>query len=476
MRLGRQGLAAALALGCTLTALGASGCDESSQVRRIALHDVTVIDGSGAPPRSGMVIVVVADRIDTILPTSDFTPFRRDSIVDGSGLFAIPGLWDLHVHLSKATPAALPVLIGTGVTAVRDMGGVLEDLREMRSEVEQGSRVGPRIFMAGPMLEAPATLERMATMATAEPFSRTRIALPDTARARVVVDSLAALGVDFMKIREYASDDIYRAVVDAAGARGLTVAGHAPFSMDPVEGAGLGLASFEHASYPYPLPDSGPQRTAILEAFSSGGVAIVPTLVAWETNVMFPDSLRLLVADSTGARDPRRRLVARALVDEWAGDVEDMAPRAPEYYRGYWGFIQRMSRDLKVMHDAGVPLLPGSDLASPGLYPGFALHEELERLVDWVGLSPGEVLSAATRQSAELVGAADSLGTLQAGKLADLVLLEADPLVDIRNTRRIHAVMSRGEWIESATLRALLQDLDPTTEGNIVLSRKPEAG
>lgn len=440
---------------------------------RVVFHDVTVFDGTGAPPRPGMAIVISGDRIDAVVPASDFRALPGDSIVDARGLHAVPGLWDLHVHLSNATAEALPMLLANGITSVRDMGGALDELRTMHAEVTSARRLGPRIFMAGPMLEAPATLERIATRNTTEPYRETRIPVPDTARARLVVDSLAMLGVDFIKIREYASHEVYRAVVEAASARGLAVAGHAPFSMDPVEGAGVGVVSFEHASYPYPLPEASADRAAILTAFRTSGVAMVPTLVAWETNVMYPDSLRLLVADSAGFRDPRRSLVAAALIEEWRRDIEGFGPRAAGYYQGYWGFINRMSRDLEAMHDAGIPILPGSDLAGPGLFPGFALHEELERMVEWVGMTPEAVLLAATRRSAELLGAADSLGTIEAGKLADIVLLEADPLLDIRSTRRIRSVLARGRLIDQTGIRGLLRGLDPTADGDIILSRRP---
>lgn len=457
-----------------LCALLLVGCGPTNGRGRIVIHDVTLFDGTGSPPRPGMVVVIAGDRIDEILPTAEFEARGRDSIVDGRGFWVIPGLWDLHVHLSTAGAEALPVLLANGVTSVRDMGGVLGELRSMRAEASSGRRAGPRIFMAGPMLEAPATLERIAGQATSEPYRETRIPVPDTVRARIVVDSLADLGVDFIKIREYATEAVYAAVVDAASARGLAVAGHAPFSMDPAQSAQLGIGSFEHASYPYPLPEEGPERSTILSAFRTGGVAIVPTLVAWETNVMFPDSLRLLIADSTGARDPRRRLVSERLVRAWTEDVEDTGPRAPDYYRGYWSFIERMSADLEAMHDAGIPVLPGTDLAGPALFPGFALHDELERMVEWIGMTPRAVLIAATRGSADLLGASDSLGTVEPAKLADLVLLEGDPLADIRNTRRIRAVVARGRWFDRTLVRDLLRGLDPTTRGDVVLSRRPE--
>lgn len=464
----RRRPAAAMLVAAVLAGATAA-CGPTGPTGRIILDGVTLVDGTGAPARSGMAVVVRAGRIESVASAADVERQRGDSVVDGSGLFAIPGLWDLHVHLSKAKAATLPVLAAHGVTSVRDMGGDLEELRAMAADVRAGRRVGPRIFMAGPMLEAPATLERMAGSSTGEAYHITRVAIPDTARARAVVDSLARLGVDFVKIREYAGEDTYRAVVAAARRNGLAVAGHAPFSMDPKEGAGLGLASFEHASYPYPLPDDSASRRGILDAFVGGGVAVVPTLVAWETQVMVPDSLAALVADSLGRRDPRMALLSGFLRSEWRHDLEDTGPRSDGYYAGFRGYLERQSSDLLAMRRAGIPVLPGSDLGGVGIFPGWSLHRELMHLVEWVGLTPAEAIESATRRAAELLGAADSLGTLEPGKVADLVLLDADPLADIRNVRRVHGVVLRGELLGPERIHALLGGLHPSEDGGIRL-------
>jgi imidazolonepropionase-like amidohydrolase len=241
--------------------------------------------------------------------------------------------------------------------------------------------------------------------------------------------------------------------------------------MDPVEAAALGVASFEHASYPYPLDTVPASRKRILDAFVSNHVVIVPTLVAWFTHLMDEDSVRVLVADSLGERDPRRRLLPDFLAYEWQVDVDKAKRKDNATMLGWRGFFFTQARDLQAMHAAGVTMLPGSDLASVPLFPGYSLHQELENLVQYVGLSPMEAIESATRQPAEFFGMEDSLGTVEPGKLADVVLLSANPLENIGNTRRIVGVVLNGRYIDQGEIRGLLGGLTPETTGNITLEQ-----
>lgn len=439
----------------------------------LIIDRVTVIDGTGAAPRRSQAITIVGDRIAAIGPAD---PSRRPEgarVIDAGGRWAIPGLWDLHVHVTKAGEEALPLLLGNGITSVRDMGGDFDVIRSMARRIAAGQIDGSRIWTPGPMLERPDTFERLAGQATRERYRRTRVSIPDTATARRVVDSLASLGVDFVKVREAASHEVYAAIVRAARMKGLAVAGHAPYGLDPVAGADLGIASFEHASYPYPLDTLPGRRREILDAFVRSGVAIVPTLVAWRTQLQHPDSLAVLIHDSAGRRDPRRPLISDALAYEWAVDLESMESKGAEELSGWNRFLDRTAADLRAMHQAGIPVLPGSDLGGIALFPGWSLHEELEALVEEVGLTPMEAIVAATRAAAELLGVEDERGTLEEGKAADIVLLSADPLADIRNTRAIAAVVKGGRLYGTAGIRRLLGGLTPLARGGIELSPEP---
>lgn len=457
------------ALACAALLGGCGGVRSPDRSGPLVFRHLTLLDGTGAPPRPGMTLIVERDRILTVGPDDSVRIPPAARVVDARGRFAMPGLWDMHVHLSKARAGALPVLVGNGVTSVRDMGGDPVELKAWRDSIRGSHLVGPEIRMAGPMLESPAVRERLEKSGTHEDWRHTRVFLSDPASARSLVDSLAALGVDFIKVREIHTPEVVAAVAEACRARGIRVAGHAPYALDPVRGAALGMASFEHASYPYPLDPDPEERARVLGAFVAHGVAIVPTLVAWRTNLMDLDSLLAMARDTLSTRDPRLRLVSPHLAREWRIDLEDRKPKSVESLRGWREFFETTCRDLRAMHEAGIPILPGSDLATAGLVPGYSLQDELELLVRHVGLSPMEAIECATRMPAEFFGVSEEKGTLEAGKRADLVLLDADPLREIRNTRRIVGVVLAGRYFDTAQVRELLSGLPPTAAGTIAL-------
>lgn len=349
------------------------------------------------------------------------------------------------------------------------MGGDLDDLMRMRRRIAGGEITGPRMVVAGPMFDAPATIARLESSATREPYGRTRVPVAAAGDAARLVDSVGDLGVDFIKVRETASLEIYRAIVAAAHARGVPVAGHAPFEMDPLEGARLGLTTFEHASYPYPLDTLPAMRREQLRAFSEGGAAIVPTLVAWTTYLMHPDSVEVLIADSAGSRDARRPLLSSALLEEWAADLRGKQPQSPASLAAWCGFVRQTIADLRAFHQAGVPVLAGTDAGSVGLIPAWSLHDELELLVAGGVLSAADALHAATGLAARYAGRDPGLGTLQPGRGADLLVLRSDPTRDIRALRDLERVVLRGRMLGEDEIRSLRAAVPLSHRGGVNL-------
>lgn len=457
-RTGRPRLPAAggllLSLCCLLpAACGSPDRDRPAEERPLAITGVTVYDGLTSIPLHLHTVLIRGRRIELVGPT-ETTRIPADSrIVDGRGKFLIPGLWDMHVHLSKARASALPLFLVHGVTGVRDMGGDFAEVSRWRREIEAGERLGPRILTAGPYLEAPANVERMLEEGVVEPVERTRVPVPDPRAARRVVDSLAREGVDFIKVRTVADLDTYLAIGSASDSAGLPLAGHT-LGIRPDDILRAGQESIEHFLFPL-LDDLEPgERMRTFQELALRGVVVVPTMVTWaDAFLVSPDTLRAIVEDTAGRREPRRRYVARYLVEDWREQVAEMAAGDAEVD---WEAVYRSTlRNLREMSIARVQLLAGTDLAVVNVYPGSSLHREIELLAGEVGLSRRRAILAATGWAAEAAGVADSLGTIEPGKLADLVLLEGDPYEDVSNVRRIRAVVYRGELYDRQRLDAL---------------------
>jgi imidazolonepropionase-like amidohydrolase len=396
----------------------------ASGAASLAITDVTVVDPGSASPQPHMTVVVSGTRITALGPAGQVTVPRGTRVVDGARKFLIPGLWDMHAHLTDATEAAFPLLVAHGIAGVRDLGGNLAQLDRWRAEIARGTRLGPLIARVGPFVDGPKD----------ETTNRLAITAPEAARR--AVDSLAALGVDGLKVHNKLPRDAFFALLARARQRSLRVAVHLPEGVSAAEASDSGAASLEHIetlitsaayrpgatakTWDAALDESrGESGARLFATFVRNGTYYDPTLTAyyhgfvhWEGN----DTAKV-----------RKRRLALSQLMAVAGD----------------------------MHRAGVPLLAGSDFteASVGVRPGADLHHELAMLVE-VGLTPREALQCATLHPARFLGMQDSLGTIATGKRADLILLAANPLENIHNTRTIQAVVLGGRLIEVPAPRA----------------------
>ena len=446
------GSIALLVIGCA----GADATPQPGAQTLLAIVDVTVIPATGAPPLGGATVLIRGDRITAVGAAATLDIPAGARVIDGSGKFLIPGLIEMHGHVSKTRASALGLFIANGVTTVRDMGGDHQELLRWRREVRSGERVGPRLLLAGPYLESASNVERMRRdppEARVEPFERTRIPVGSPADARRVVDSLATLELDYLKIRTVQDRDTYLAINRAADAHGLRLVGHVS-GLSPELVLEAGQDGIEH--FFYPLLDSltEAERAGFWRQFAERGVAIVPTLVTLDRTANVPVArLQEIVDDSLGAIEPRRRYLSRFLVLDWREQVLEQSDARNALLRRLY---PSLLRNLREMHASGMDVLVGSDVAVLNVFPGSSLHEEMALFAKDLGLSPADVLERTTRLSARFLGIADSVGTIEPGRIADLVLLDADPLADIRNVARISAVVVRGEPSDRAALDALL--------------------
>jgi hypothetical protein len=458
----------------------------------IAITDVTVIDATGAPPRPRMTVVIEGDRIAEIRPSSAGANFNGASVVEGAGRYLIPGLWDAHVHtfvFPWQPDHQLPLFIANGVTGIRDMGGALPTsasdemgggfpvnvIDTIRAAIASRERVGPRIVV-GVMVDGPAPVWPVALAA-------------DTADEGLqVVATIAEAGADFVKVYTLLPREAYLAIAEAANERDFPFAGHVPIAVTAREASDAGQHSVEHFSdslLPYcstaeeeiltelRAAAAGPAPVQayaaaffgmlprFLETFAPDKVeALATRFVAnqtWFTPTLILGQNAALAGDPAQIADPRLRFLPSEVVASWnpQGDGRPVARTAED---------RAMTRQLmetgtaitETMQGMGVHLMAGTDTGLPYVFPGFSLHDELALLVD-AGLTPLQALQAATRNTAQAVGLGDELGTVEVGKLADLVLLEADPLAAITNTTRIAAVVANGRLLAHLELRDLLQ-------------------
>jgi imidazolonepropionase-like amidohydrolase len=430
--------------------------------------------------------VLAGDRIVAVGPSARIKAPSSARVIDGAGRFLLPGLWDLHVHVTAFGSAALPLFVANGVTGIRDVGGELSMIRAMAAAAKTGD--APRIVFSGPILDGPGTVS-----GPPKPLRETlRVALAGPDQAKAVVDSLATLGVDLIKVHSGLGRDAYHAVVDEARRRGLPVTGHIPDEVTAAEAIDAGQHAIDH-QFGIPIANSG--RVAELTARLVAAMKTYHDTSAGRIHPMGTHHVRLAIDDSAlasyRAESARRFAAVVAAKGTWlvptlavlrvAARLEEDEIAEPATLRYVSKAAQsRMSREqrkahstaadiaagraklerwltaFRELHRAGARFATGTDVGFMGVIPGFSVHDELE-LLTRVGLSPAEALLAATRNAAAVAGRANRVGTIEVGKEADLVLLDANPLEDIRNTRRIQAVVLRGRALDRTALDDLLE-------------------
>lgn len=420
----------------------------------VVITHATIIDPDASSVRRDHAVVVRGSRIERVAPSASVGPIAGARIIDATGKFLIPGMWDMHVHLdASGGRPLLGLYLAAGVTGVRDMNGDLARLRGWQREIAAGTLAGPRMVVSGPYITGRVVPLPHLLALTPE----------DGARA---VDSLGRAGVDFIKVHNRLSRETGAAIGRAAARHGLVVAGHVSLPVTPLEAARNGVRSQEHL---YAFPNwCSPDDSAViagateLQQYVMGGCTserqeAMHAALARERTWITPT-----LAVQQGLAEMRTLIVRGDSTAQYYSDTlllrlaEEMTfpPSPPAAAVAAGGrLLERRLALVGALHRAGVPILGGTDspLAVGG--PGASLAGELEWLVR-AGLSPREALRTVTTAPARYF-AADSLGAVSAGRLADLVLLDADPLASIANVRRIALVVSNGRVLDARDLERL---------------------
>jgi hypothetical protein len=449
-----------------------------TQLRPLVFNHVTVIDMTGAPAKADMTVVVVGNRIAALGKTGTVRAPKGAQVVDATGEYLIPGLWDMHVHVFHyrlplpPDEYDFPLFIANGVTGVREMWTRMDKVDQIklwRKQFYEQPGTVPRFLAVGTLVDGPPnTWKNSDTVST--PYE-----------ARILVDRLKAGGVDFVKVYNGLSREAYFAIADEARKQQFPVAGHVPFSILWREASDAGQRSIEHltgipkvffdfdcltlerllkealpkaSAADRPFMEQGlelcdeKKALALFQHLAKNGTWQVPTLVLSKIDATDSDTLY---------GDERLKYLPGG--KDHFNDWEDFHSRRQKRTTEEWDVARKAQQrhlDLVgMMHRAGVQFMAGTDVSNPYVYPGFSLHDELVLFVK-AGFTPMEALQTATRNPAKFLGMLDSLGTVEKGKFADLVLLDANPLDDISNTQQIGAVIVNGTYLTKESLQKML--------------------
>lgn len=450
----------------------------------VAITNVNIIDVESGSVQSGMDVLITADRILEVRETST-EGLETARVIDGSGKYLIPGLWDMHAHpddpeMWRMKPnetgrdLLMPLFVLHGVTGIRDMAGSLKVIKTWREKMANASLLSPVIYAAGPLIDGP------------DPMWDGSIGIPNTKLVPQKVDKLVEDGVDFLKIYSLLPDSIFFSLAEYARANDIPFCGHVPQTVTNAQASNAGMKSLEHL-LDIPLEvssaeervrnrtiDYGPiddrlgryvYRTQLIidtydqkkadklyQLFVKNDTWITPTISLWYKNAYF----------ETEVKEDQKyfKYLPKYMVRYWKPEVNDhLKFRQPEFLEIQKKMVDHYSRIIGDMHKVGVKLLAGTDTgANPLCWPGLGVHLELE-MFEKAGLSPTEALKTATINPVKYLGVEEDYGTIKKGKFADMVLLTENPLESISNTQKIFAVIKGGSFYSKGRIKEFLEEI-----------------
>lgn len=486
---------------CLLLSLLMTACATPEEVLNgsLAIENVTVIDPATRTVREHQSVLIENDRIVAVFPSGE-DDYTAVTVIDGSDRFLIPGLMDMHVHVAHPnfSQTTLLLMLANGVTGVREMSGdcweprseifaCIDEYRELQKAIDAGNVPGPRLLrISSAIVRGPGERQPPHVPEGAEDF----VTPSDADQARRLVTYLEDRNVDFIKTYNWLSRESYLALLDEAAKRGIEVSGHVPMPVSVTEAVEHGHRTIEHAkAITYDCSDYGPElrewanslfdentdakwrsdaviQQAVIDGFNAERCEMVLKQLAgkgtWYVPTHETREMDAMAGTDAYRNDQRLEFIDPQLRGFWQRDVENTASQPADAIETHRRFFDLGLRITRMAHEAGVSVMAGTDANDTMSFPGFSLHDELAHLRD-AGLPPMDVLRTATATPANYLER-DDLGGISPGMMADLVLLDANPLEDIRNTTQITTVIFNGKAIDRERLDRLLAQVKELTD------------
>jgi imidazolonepropionase-like amidohydrolase len=438
----------------------------------LTITHATVVDVTNGQLHPECTVVIAGNRILSV-DARRSTP-SSGKVVDAHGRYLIPGLWDMHTHVffdhtaNDGNDLILPLFVAFGITGIRDMGSALDPVLEARTAIARHQQMGPRMVVSGPMLDGPKSSYKAAIPITT----------PESGRQ--AVDMLHSRGVDFIKVQSGIPRAAYFAIADESRRVGIEFEGHVPDSIRASEAIAAGQRTFEHLIGIFEA-SSADQDTYLTGSYGDKqGTKTVGKLLAaydptreqriisliaahhvWQCPTLFWERGQWLVDSIDFHKDPDIAFAPHTWVSSlWPSMQKGIASSLDtDPLETRERFVQHELSIVHRLQAAGVPFIAGTDTpAGMDVLPGISLHRELERFVA-AGFTPLQALQTATLNPAVFLHRTADLGTVEPHKLADLVLLDSNPLKDIRNTRTVSAVILDGQYFSKEQLEQLRTQL-----------------
>ncbi|TAF63795.1 MAG: hypothetical protein EAZ55_13090 [Cytophagales bacterium] len=417
----------------TLTLFKWISCFSQSISYDIVIKDISVLDVRHSKIIRSQTIYIKDDRIAKIEKSKKYEKILSDTIIEGNGKFILPGFWDMHTHIcwKDNLNNLFPTLLGYGITGVRDMGGDVNILNKFKQQIKNNPQSGPIIFGAGPMLDG------------AEPIHRDFSASLTQNNVQQVLDSLYSQKIDFLKVYSLLPKDVLNSIATFAKEKKISFAGHISEYLTPEEASALGQKSFEHLNRLEELQNDTDRFFTFIKLAKSNNTWLCPTLIIYKRKAEF--------AKNEFYTHPLYHDLDNDMKNEWEEikkkwQNKNLTEEEVLYSQKRY---ENQKKLVKSFYDNGIPLLLGADFAGMQfIYPGYSLHEEMA-LLNTIGIPPFEILKMATYNPALFFGLTDLYGTVEEKKMADLIILNENPIIDIKNTLNIYTVIKAGKIVKN---------------------------